>query len=172
MPYLLVLYAVFLHSACVTPTVAPPQEAVTPPTTTKPAALIDAEDLHASHYVGIFQNDRLKKSFPAVMDLVVENGKDNLWQLKGMLRIYAPPEEENKNYRVISSYYDRIALHNRELSFAVEQQRIRVVKKASWEEEKITAFVVVYGFGQGQLQLTKQARTSFNLPQAPLARPL
>lgn len=172
MPRLLLFLAVFLHTACATPTVAPQQEATDLATATKPTASIDAEDLHASHYVGIFQNDRLKKSFPAIMDLVVENGKDNLWQLKGMLRIYAPPAEDNKNYRVISSYYDRISLHNRELSFAVEQQRIRVVKKASWEEEKITAFVVVYGFGQGQLHLTKQARTSFNLPQAPLARPL
>lgn len=172
MPHLLFFLIVFLHLSCVTPTVAPQQEVLASPSTPKATALIDAKDLHASHYVGIFQNDRLKKSFPAVMDLVVKSGKDNTWQLKGVLRIYAPSAEDNKNYRVISSYYDQISLHDRELNFAVEQQRIRVVKKASWEEEQITAFVVVYGFGQGQLHLSKQARTSFSLPQPPRARPL
>ena len=168
----LLFAAVFLHLACATTTVSPQQQTIAPPTVTKSAALIDARDLHNSHYVGIFQNDRLKKSFPAVMDLVVKSGKDNNWQLSGVLRIYAPAEEESKSYRVISSYYDRIALRDKELSFAVKQQKIRVVKKGRWEQQKISAFVVVYGFGQGQLHLHKQARTDFNLPQPPTQRPL
>lgn len=162
--------ALLLPLACATTTVV--QETTAQPAIPKPTTSIEVKNLHDSHYVGIFQNDRLKKSFPAIMDLVVKQGKDNHWELAGVLRIYAPAQEEKASYRVISSYYDRIALRNKELSFAVKQQKIRVVKKGRWEQNKITAFVVVYGFGQGQLHLHKQTRTEFKLPQPPTQRPL
>ncbi len=166
--------AVFLQTSCATATIFPQHEAMLTSTSTvvEPQASIDVEDLHDSHYVGIFQNDRLKKSFPAAMDLVVAHGKGNNWQLSGVLRIYAPAEAEGTSYRVISSYYDRIAVYDQELSFAAKHQRISVVKKGSWDEDKITAFVVVYGFGQGQLHLHKQARSDFNLPQPSTQQPL
>lgn len=164
----------FLLLSCATTKVSPPQKTPSTTTTTaQPPPLLEPKIVHGNHYVGIFQNDRIKKSFPAIMDLVIKNGKGNHWQLQGVLRVYAPPKDEgSENYRIISSYYDRIALDGEQLSFAVKQQKIRVVGKGKWKQDKITAFVVVYGFGQGQLHLQRQARSNFSLPSAPQQRPL
>ena len=164
---------IFLHLSCATTTVSPPAKTSAPSLVqVKATQLIDTKDIHDSHYVGIFQNDRLKKSFPAILDLVVKSGKDNLWELAGVLRIYAATKDKSAPYQVISSYYERIDLHDQELSFAVKQQQIRIVKKGRWEQDKITAYVVVYGFGQGQLHLHKQTRTNFSLPMPATQRPL
>ena len=160
-----------LLSCTITKVSLSPQSTLPATTAAQPKPLLATKVVHDNHYIGIFQNDRLKKSFPAIMDLVVKHGKGNHWELQGVLRIYAPPQD-NENYRVISSYYDRIALDNEQLSFAVSQQKIRVVGKGKWQQDKITAFVVVYGFGQGQLHLQLQARNNFSLPPAPQQRPL
>lgn len=133
-------------------------------------ARIDANELHASHYVGIFQNDRLKKSFPAVLDLVVKHGKEKRWRLQGVLRVYAMGDDNH--YRVFSSYYDSIKINDHQITFDVNEQKIRPIANGKWHQEKITTFVVVYGFGQGKLELHKQARTDFSLPPAPASRPL
>ena len=164
---------IFLHFSCATTKVSPSAKTITPSLTqVKPTQLIDTKDMHNSHYVGIFQNDRLKKSFPAILDLVVKSGKDNLWKLAGVLRVYAAAKDKSAPYQVISSYYNRIALHDQELSFAVKHQQIRIVKKGRWEQDKITAYVVVYGFGQGQLHLHKLTRTNFSLPMPAAQRPM
>ena len=164
----------FLLLSCATTKVSPPPK-TTPSTeqAAQPEGLLETKIVHGNHYVGIFQNDRIKKSFPAIMDLVVKKGKGRHWELQGVLRVYAPSKDEgSKNYRIISSYYDRIALDGEQLSFAVKQQKIRVVGKGKWVQDKITAFVVVYGFGQGQLHLQRRARNDFSLPSAPQQRPL
>ena len=162
----------FVLLSCATTKVSPPPQTTSPATTTaQPQQLLEPKVVHGNHYVGIFQNDRIKQSFPAIMDLVVKHGKGNHWELQGILRVYAPPKDEDgDNYRIISSYYDRIALDNEQLSFAVKQQKIRVVGKGKWQQDKITAFVVVYGFGQGQLHLQQRPRSDFSLPSAPQQR--
>ena len=166
------LSIILLHLSCATGKVASSQEKATPLIVPKTPQLIDTQAIHDNHYVGIFQNDRLKQSFPALLDLVVKKGKDNIWELAGVLRIYHNAKDKSLPYQVISSYYDRIALEDEELSFAVKRQQIRVVKKGRWQGDKITAYVVVYGFGQGQLHLHKQARTDFSLPTPAAKRPL
>ncbi len=162
------LSVVFLPLACVTTV----QQVEAPVSPVEPLPLIDVQDLHSSHYVGIFQNDRLKKSFPALLDLVVRSEEDGHQELAGVLRVYAAAQDKDAPYRVISSYYDRIILHDKQLSFEQKKQQIRVVKKGRWDQDEIEAYVVVYGFGQGQLRLYRRARTDFSLPLPVAQRPL
>lgn len=106
--------------------------------------------LQHSYYLGFFQNDRVKKSFPAVLDLVVKDGKDSEWELHGVLRIFV------STTKVISSYFSRVILHENEIKFTGGEQKIRVVGKSEWRENEISCFVVIYGFGQGKLHLIQR----------------
>lgn len=135
----------FLLFAC---TSTPPKKVNEP---VAPAPSKDVKELlQHSYYTGVFQNDRLKKSFPAVLDLVVRDSKDAEWELQGIFRIFVSES------RVISSYFPQIFLRENEIKFAGKEQKIRVIGKGKWQEDEISGFVVVYGFGQGKLHLTRQ----------------
>lgn len=114
-----------------------------------------------SRYVGFFDNDRLGKSFPVILDLVVRDGQDDSWQMQGVMQIYRDTENNR------SAFYRQISLQSNKLTFLKSNNSdIRVVDGARWQEQSIEAFAVVYGFGQGRLSLQRQQLAKLQLATA------
>ena len=111
-----------------------------------------------NRYLGFFDNDRLAKTFPVILDLVVRNGQDDNWQMQGVLQIFTEP---HKNH---SAFYRQVSLKGDKLTFLKsESSDIRVVAGTPWQEQSIDAFAVVYGFGQGRLLLQRQQLDNLQL---------
>lgn len=167
-------HALFLAlSACATQLphvpVSMPVIAETPPSF--------AEAIHDQHYVGWFHNDRTQKSYPAVLQLEATQNYDKSntdglskghtdasWQLHAVLRIFVP---DNK---VMSSFYPDVQLmqarSNDALLFPkITAQKITIVGKGKLQHDgSAKLFAVIYGFGQGIIQLQRQAISSYALP--------
>lgn len=116
------------------------------------------ELLANSRYVGLFDNDRLGKTFPVIFDLVIRDGQDDDWQMQGVMQIYT--EADNSR----SAFYRQISLQGDKLTFVKsDNSDIRVVDGARWQQQSIDAFAVVYGFGQGRLLLQRQQLAELQL---------
>lgn len=119
------------------------------------------ELLANSRYIGFFDNDRLNKTFPAVLDLVVRDGQGDDWQMQGVIQIYSG-QHENR-----SAFYRQVSLKGERLTFLnSDNANIRIVDGARWQEQSIEAFAVVYGFGQGRLLLRRQPLADLRLATA------
>ena len=114
-----------------------------------------------SRYVGLFDNDRLGKTFPVIFDLVIRAGQDDSWQMQGVMQIYTEADHNR------SAFYRQISLQGDKLTFFKSNNSdIRVVDGARWQEQSIEAFAVVYGFGQGRLSLQRQQLAKLQLATA------
>lgn len=164
-------------SAARSPSLAPlAQSSSLTPVTATPDAL--AAKRQEYHYVGWFHNDRTRQSYPAVLQLEPttadkpsERQANNL--LHAVFRIFTPDN------MILSSFYPNVQLRaGGEFVFPNStEQKIRIVGKGTLQQENGSAnlFAVIYGFGQGAVQLQKQAISSYALPATrskyPLAMP-
>ena len=128
------------------------------------------------HYVGWFHNDRTRQSYPAVLQLEPTTAdKPSATQanksLHAVLRIFTPDN------RTLSSFYSDVQLRaGNEFVFPNStKEKIRIVGKGALQQDgSANLFAVIYGFGQGSVQLQRQEISSYALPATskyPLAMP-
>lgn len=135
-----------------------------------------AETMHDHHYVGWFHNDRRRKSYPTVLQIEPIQGDGKDWQLHAVLRIFTPDNSRSENTdsisntvandKIISSFYPDVQLRDgKQLIFTKGKQKITVVGKGKLQSDgSVNIFAVIYGFGQGELHLQRQAISSYTLP--------
>ncbi|MDE3270237.1 MAG: hypothetical protein OYH77_08155 [Pseudomonadota bacterium] len=170
----IIIPTILLLSSCVTPilqvlvpdAIIQQRPSTQEPTVEPPPSFADM--IRDQHYVGWFNNDRTRQSYPAILQLAphqTDSQSTSAIQMHAVLRIFTA------NDMPLSAFYADVSLRtgkrsDDQLLFPqATRQKIKVVGAGQLGDDgQAQLFAVVYGFGQGMINLHRQAVSSYALP--------